>query len=83
MVMTKYTAVSFFVYGLYTYETFDTIKLLFTVTFTLGPLIKAFICRFIFNLLLAYLIVSYSPLFFLSIFLSRGILIDATFNLFP
>lgn len=83
MVMTKYTALSFFIYGLYTYETFDTIKLLFTVHSTLGPLFKAFICRFIYNLLLAYLIVNYSPLFFFAIYLSRGILINATSNLFP
>jgi hypothetical protein len=54
--MTKFTAVWFAIYGLYTGEFLSTMKVIAHVPLILVPLIKLFICNGLVYLLYAYVI---------------------------
>jgi hypothetical protein len=56
MAMTKFTAVWFAIYGLYTGEFLSTMKVIAHVPLILVPLIKLFICNGLVYLLYAYVI---------------------------
>ena len=72
--MTKFTAVFFAIYGLYTGEFISTLKVVAHVPLILVPLGKLFAYHFALYFVYAYVIVTYTPLVFFSIFLSRGLL---------